>query len=53
MPAGQARRHRVVLFLADAEYEKLEALAERGDQPLATVAYELLAEALGRRRVTR
>jgi len=49
-PIELVRRHRVVVMLADAELEALEALAEKRDLPLGTAAYQLLARSLGRAR---
>lgn len=46
-PPGVTRRHRVVTFLNDAEFEKLACLArERGD-PLSLTLYKLVRDGLG------
>ena len=45
-PSENARKNRVAVMLADSELEKLERLARRRGQPVATLAYKLLARAL-------
>ena len=49
-PPETVRRNRVVTFLTDAEFEKLEALADEKDEPLSAVLYEILSRALKRRK---
>jgi hypothetical protein len=44
------RSHRVVVMLTRAEMAKLEELAEERELPLGTVAYEIVARALHRRK---
>ena len=44
------RGKRVITFVTDVEYEKLERLAERNDRSLSAVVYEILSPALKRRR---
>lgn len=48
--AGEARRNRVVVLVKDEELEKLRRLAGERRLPVGTVAYELLAKALRRRK---
>ena len=45
-PSENARKNRVAVMLSDVELEKLERLARRRGQPVATLAYELLARGL-------
>lgn len=46
-PPGVTRRHRVVTFLNDAEFDRLSRLArERGD-PLSLALYKLVRDGLG------
>ena len=47
---GEVRRNRVVVMLTDAELAKLHRWAEQKDLPLGTVAYQVVARALARRR---
>ena len=49
-PPGAVRRHRVITFLTDSEFAKVEALAEEKDKPLSAVLYEILSRALRRRK---
>ena len=50
-PPEKVRRNRVVLMLTDAEFAKLNTLAEKADRPMGTEAYALFSSALKRRRV--
>lgn len=45
-PSPDARKNRVAVMLSDMELSKLTRIAERRGQPLATLAYELLARGL-------
>ncbi len=45
-PSPDARRNRVAVMLTDAELRKLVRAARRGRQPVATLAYQLLARSL-------
>jgi hypothetical protein len=45
-PSPDARKNRVAVMLSDTELSKLTRIAERRGQPLATLAYELLARGL-------
>ena len=49
-PAEEVRRNRVVVMLTDAELAKLERIAEAKDFPLGTVAYQIVASSLSRRK---
>ena len=48
-PAAKVRRHRVTIMLNDAEMKHLRRRAEKGEQPLATIAYSLFMEAMSKR----
>ena len=48
-PPELVRRNRVVVMLTDAELANLERIAS--DRAIGTVAYELLAAAINRRRI--
>ena len=47
---GGARRNRVVVLLTDEQLEALQRLAEEEFLPTGTVAYQLLARVLMRRK---
>ncbi len=49
-PPETVRRNRVATFLTDAEFGKLEALADEKNAPLSVVVYEILVRALKRRK---
>ena len=49
-PPEKVRRNLVRAMLTDAEFKKIERLADEQDRPLSTVVYEILARALKRRR---
>ena len=49
-PTGQVRRNRVVVMVTDAELAKLHRLADAKDLPLGTVAYQIFAPSLSRRK---
>ena len=49
-PPETVRKNRIVTFVTDEEFEKLERLAERSDQSLSAAVYELLARALRRQK---
>ncbi len=49
-PSPDARRHRVTILLRGEELAKLKRIADRRELPFGTVAYELFAGALKRRR---
>jgi hypothetical protein len=49
-PSPHSRRNRVVIMLSDAELVKLRKLARQQDLPLGTVAYEIVARSLKRRK---
>ena len=49
-PPESVRGNRVVTFVTDAEYEKLERLAERSDRSLSAAVYEILARSLRRQK---
>jgi hypothetical protein len=48
-PSGDLQRNRVVVLLADAEFEKLEQWADERKLPLGTMAREIIERALRRR----
>ena len=52
-PPEAVRRNRVTLFLRDDEAAELAELAEDEGLPLATVAYQLFADALRRAKKSR
>ena len=49
-PREKLRRNRVVAMVTDAELAKLDRMAEAKDLPLGTVVYEIVAQALRRRK---
>ena len=49
-PSGTVRRNRVVVRVTDTEFTELRRLANKQNEPLATLAYKLLASALKQRR---
>ena len=49
-PVEESRRNRVVVMLTDAELARLHRLADEKGLPFGTVAYELVARALIRRK---
>jgi len=49
-PPEAVRRNRVVVMLTDGELEKLHRVAAQKSLPLGSMAYELVARGLGRRR---
>jgi len=49
-PLDETRRNRVVVMLTDAELAKLHRLADEKGLPFGTVAYEIVAKALARRK---
>ena len=49
-PPEKVRRNRITTFLTDAEFAKLERLADRDDVALSAAAYEILARALRRQK---
>ena len=49
-PPETVRRNRVATFLTDAEFGKLERIADEKDEPLSAVLYEILARSLKRRK---
>lgn len=49
-PAAEVRRNRVVIMLTDRELAKLHRLADAKQLPLGTIAYQILATSLGRRK---
>jgi DNA-binding MarR family transcriptional regulator len=49
-PPGEVRRRRVITFLTDNEFAKLETLADEKDKSLSAVLYEILSRALKRRK---
>ncbi len=49
-PPETIRRNRVATFLTDAEYAKLEEIADERDVPLSQVLYEFVSRALRRRK---
>ncbi len=49
-PPETVRRNRVATFLTDAEFVKLERIADQKDLPLSAAVYEILAPALKRRK---
>ena len=46
----EVRRNRVVVMLTDDQFVRLQGLAEEEFLPVGTVAYQLLARVLMRRR---
>jgi len=46
----EVRRNRVVVLLTDEQLETLQRLAEEATLPTGTLAYQLLARGLARRR---
>ncbi len=49
-PSPNARKNRVAILLTDTELKKLNRLAARKNAPLATLAYELMANGLKTQR---
>lgn len=49
-PSPDTRKNRVAIMLSDKELAKLTRIAKRKGQPIATLAYELLAGGLKRVR---
>ena len=49
-PPESVRRNRVVVMLTDAELAKLHSLAGEKELPFGTVAYEIVARVLARRK---
>ena len=45
-PPGSARRHRVVTFVTDSEFEYLSRLSKELDSPLSSTVYKLLSDRL-------
>ena len=50
LPPEMVRTQRVVVMLLPAEMAKLQRIANERELPLGTVAYEIVARALGRRK---
>ncbi len=48
-PSPDARYNRVAVMFNNAEIKTLRALADKKGQPVATVAYDLIAKSLKRR----
>jgi len=48
--SGEIRRNRLTVLLTDSEIAQLEALAKERRLPVGTVAYEVLARSLARRK---
>jgi hypothetical protein len=46
----EVRRNRVTIMLTDAELAKLHRWADEKDLPFGSVAYEIVARALARRK---
>ena len=49
-PPETRRENRVATFLTDAEFEKLERLADEKDVPLSRILYQIISRALKRRK---
>jgi hypothetical protein len=49
-PSPDSRRNRLTITLRDTELAVLQRMAEKRDLPVGTVAYEIVARALRRRR---
>lgn len=49
-PLEEARRNRLTITLTDGQLEKLRSIAEAKNLPLGSVAHELVARALARRK---
>ena len=49
-PSPDARIHRIPEMVREADLEAHYRMAEEDDEPLATVAYDILEEGLKRRR---
>jgi hypothetical protein len=49
LPKSKLRRHRLPVMLTDADLRRLRSLSRSEGRPLATVAYDLLVEAMSRR----
>ena len=49
-PPEKVRRNRVTTFLTDAEFARLEAIADEKALPLSAAAHEILARSLKRRK---
>ena len=50
MPVEVRRRNRVMVMLTDAELAELEREAEATGRPISTVALDIVARVLARRR---
>ncbi len=49
-PSGEVRHNRVVILLTDSELAKLHRVAKAKDLPFGTVAYQIVASSLSRRK---
>ena len=49
-PGGEVRRYRVTVMLTEEQHQKLDAMAKAKNEPLGTVAYEIVSRALKRVR---
>jgi hypothetical protein len=49
-PVAEAKRNRITVSLTDAELAKLQRQAETKGLPLGTVAYEIVAASLRRKK---
>ena len=50
IPEGERRRNRVVVMVTDRERDRLTKLADKAKVPVGTLAYQLIAEGLRRKR---